>query len=121
MTYMAKKDTPLQKILFQGGCAEFINLEGFHFHLLESYFVWDMVKYNPTYVEFSVQLNVIGIDSVPCGPESNVDFFSFFWDNVGQFSCTRYSITLLPPPDYILKNPSSFTWRSETLPRSSQG
>ena len=25
--------------------------------------------------EFSVQLNVIGIDSVPCGLESNVDFF----------------------------------------------
>ena len=49
------------------GSAEFIDLERFHLQLLEPDFFWDMVKYTLTYVEFSVRLNVIGVDSVPCG------------------------------------------------------
>ena len=96
--YIAKNDTPLQNILFQGGSRKkFIDLEGFQLQLLKPDFVWDMVKYNFTYGEFfSVQLNIFGIDYVLCRPESNVEFVHFVWDNVEQFSCTRPSITLLP-------------------------
>jgi hypothetical protein len=54
------------------------------------------VEYTLTCGEFSARLNIIGIDSVPCGPESNVDFVHFVWDNIEQFSCTRHSISLLP-------------------------
>jgi len=98
--YIAKHDAPLLNILFQGGgSAEFIDLEGFHLELVRPDYVWDTVKYTLTYGEFSARLNVIGIDSVPCGPESNVDFVHFVWNNVEQLSYTRYSITLLPPHD----------------------
>ena len=97
MSYVAKHDAPPLDILFQGGGnAEFKDLEGFHLELVRPDYVWNTVKYTLTYGEFSARLNVIGIDSVPCGPDSNVDFVHFVWDNVEQFSCTRYSITTSP-------------------------
>ena len=98
--YVAKHDAPLLNILFQGGgSAEFIDLEGFHLELVPPDYVWDTVKYTLTYGEFTSRINVMGIDSVPCGSESNVDFVHFVWDNIEQFSYTRYSINILPPHD----------------------
>ena len=98
--YVAKYDAPLLNILFQGGgSADFVELEGFKLELFRPDYVWDTVRYTLTYGDFMAQLTVIGIDSVPCGRESNVDIVRFVWDNGEQFSCTRYSITLLPPHD----------------------
>ena len=72
----------LQNILFQGvGSAEFFNLEGFHFYPLEPDFDWDMLKCNVTCGDFSLELDVIEMDSVPCGPEFSVEFVHFVWDN----------------------------------------
>jgi len=61
------------------------DVEGFHFELVRPDYVWDTVKYTLTYGEFIAQLTVIGIDSVPCGPESNVGFLYFVWDNEEVF------------------------------------
>ena len=77
--YVAKHDAPLLNILFQGGgSAEFIDLEGFHLQLVRPVYVWDTVKYTLKYGEFSVRLNVIGIDSVPCGPELMYTLFILY-------------------------------------------
>ena len=95
--YVGKHEAPLLNIVLQGGgIADFIDLEGFHFELVRPDYVWDTVKYTLSFGEFSAQLTVIGIGSVPCSAESTVDVVQFVWDNVEQFSCTRYSITLLP-------------------------
>ena len=84
--YVAKHHAPRLNILFQGGgSAEFIDLEGFHLELVRPDYFWDTVKYTLTYGEFSPRLNVIGIDSVPCGPESNVYFVHFVWNNIEPF------------------------------------
>jgi len=62
-----------------------------------THFILDTVEYTLTHGEFRARLNVIGIDSVTCRTDTNVDFVHFFWENFEQFSCTRYSITPLPP------------------------
>ena len=60
-----KRHAPSKHTIPGWGSAEFIDLEGFYLQLLEPDFVWDVVS-TPSYGEFSVQLNVIGIDFVPC-------------------------------------------------------
>ena len=74
-----------------------------------------MVKYNLTYGELSNEQKSIGNDSVPCGPETNVDFDNFIWDNVEYFSSTRHSITVLLTTDDIPRNSISRYCHSETL------
>ena len=97
--YVAMCDAPVQNLLFQTvGDAESFTLEGFEFDVLDHQVTEDIVIYDLTYGEFKTRLHVWGIDSVrPCGPESNVDFVHFVWDNTEDFSCLNYSITVLPP------------------------
>ena len=96
-------DSPVQNLLFQTvGDAESFTLEGFEFDVLDHQVTDDIVIYDLTYGEFRTRLHVLGIDSVrPCGPESNVDFVHFVWDNRKDLSCLNYAITVLPP-HYLL-------------------
>ena len=81
--YVAICDSPIQNLLFQTlRDPESFTLEGFEFELLDHQVTDYIVIYDLTYVEFRTRPYVSGIDSVkPCGPESNVDFVHFVWDN----------------------------------------
>jgi hypothetical protein len=82
---------------FRLGDAESFMLEGFEFELLDHQVTDDILIYDLTYGEFRTRLHVLEIDSVkPCGPESNVDFVRFVWDNREDFSFLNYVITVLP-------------------------
>ena len=58
--HVAKHDSSLLNILFQGGgSAEFIDLEGFQLELVRPDFVWDTVSYTLTHGNFISQITVI--------------------------------------------------------------
>jgi len=115
--YVALNDSPLQNLFFySGGDAEYFRLEGFEFTLLDHDFVNDIMTYDFKHGESCASLIVCVIDSVdPCGPESNVDFVHFVWDNSENFSFLRHFITVLHPPDYIPHYPNSFDSQPQTL------
>ena len=94
--YVVKKGAPVQNILFQRwGRTEYFSLEGFGFRLFYHHIDDDIVKYTLTYGEFCTHLSVYRIDSVdPSGPESNMGFVHFVWNNIEQHCFVRHSVTL---------------------------
>ena len=101
--FIALTDVGFLRVLFQRHVLEISQFPfaDFTFHYVGTP-EQDIMLYNITHgTEFDMCVAFYGIDSDPCGPESNLDFVYFAWLNFERFAFRKHALVLLPSDDFL--------------------
>jgi hypothetical protein len=96
--YVVSMDHPLLNLIFQRGPVPTPNftVNAFDFELIVVDDEYDIIVYNIRFGDITMAFGFYGIDSLNCGPNSNIDFIHFIWQTFERFNFRKCAIALIP-------------------------
>jgi hypothetical protein len=98
--YVALTDHPLLNLVFQRVPVPIPNftVDAFDYELTYIDDVYDILMY-VRFLDMNVEFSSYGIDSLNCGPDSNIDFIHFAWLTFERYNFRNCVVALIPSDD----------------------